>query len=122
VRRLRKFSNGQGATELALALPLVVVLLFVVCQFARVFYVAIGLASAARAGVQYGAQSYVKAIDTAGMNAAATNDGKNIPGISASSTHFCMCDGSQCSPSQSNPLRRFLQRAALYMHRAEGVR
>lgn len=103
MRRLRKFSSGQGAAELALALPVVVVLLFVVCQFARVFYTAMGIASAARAGVQYGPQSYVKAIDTTGMNAAATADGQNIPGLTASSTHFCMCDGDQCSPSQSNP-------------------
>jgi len=91
LNRLWKFSGGQGATELALALPLVVVLLFVVCQFAPVFYV--GVASAARTGVQYGAQSYVKAIDTSAMNAAATSDGKYIPGLTASSTHFCMCDG-----------------------------
>jgi Flp pilus assembly protein TadG len=103
VRRLGKFSSGQGAVELALAMPLLVLLLFVVCQFARVFYVAMGVASAARAGVQYGAQSYVKAVDTTGMNAAATSDGRNIPGITASSTHFCMCDGAQCSPSQSDP-------------------
>jgi len=93
LNRLRKFSGGQGATELALALPLVVVLLFVVCQFAPVFYVAMGVASAARAGVQYGAQNYVKAIDTSAMNAAATSDGKYIPGLTASSTHFCMYDG-----------------------------
>jgi len=44
--KLRKFLRGQGAVELALGLPFLVLLLFVICQFARVFYVAMGVASA----------------------------------------------------------------------------
>ncbi len=99
---LRKFASGQGAVELALGLPFLVVLLFVVCEFARVFYVAMAVASAARAGVQYGAQSYIKAVDNPGMTAAATNDGKNITGLSVVPTHFCMCNGPQCSPAQAS--------------------
>jgi Flp pilus assembly protein TadG len=99
---LRKMARGQGAVELALGLPFLAVLLFVVCEFARVFYVAMGVASAARAGVQYGAQSYVKAVDNSGMTLAANNDGKNISGLSVTPTHFCMCDGAQCSPAQSS--------------------
>jgi Flp pilus assembly protein TadG len=98
----RKFARGQSAVELALGLPFLVLVLFLVCEFARVFYVAMGVASAARAGVQYGAQSYVKAVDDSGMRAAALNDGKNINGLSAAPTHFCMCDGAQCSPAQSS--------------------
>jgi len=99
---LRKLARGQGAVEMALGLPFLVVLLFVVCEFARVFYVAMGVASAARAGVQYGAQSYVKAVDNSGMTAAATNDAQNISGLSVVPTHFCMCDGAQCSPAQAS--------------------
>jgi Flp pilus assembly protein TadG len=101
--RVQKFSKGQSSVELALGLPFLILLLFVVCQFARVFYVAMGVASAARAGVQYGAQSYVKAIDDTGMTAAAANDGQNIAGLAVVPTHFCMCDGAQCSPTQSTP-------------------
>jgi Flp pilus assembly protein TadG len=100
---LRKSMRGQSATELALGLPFLVLLLVVVADFARVFYVAMGVASAARAGVQYGAQSYVKAVDNNGMTAAATNDGQNISGLAVTPTHFCMCDGAQCSPAQSSP-------------------
>src|SRR5712692_3023472 len=55
--RIHKMARGQSAVELALGLPFLVLLLFVVCEFARVFYMAMGVASAARAGVQYGAQS-----------------------------------------------------------------
>jgi Flp pilus assembly protein TadG len=101
--RIQKMARGQSAIELALGLPFLVLLLFVVCEFARVFYMAMGVASAARAGVQYGAQSYAKAVDNSGMTLAATNDGKNISGLSATPTHFCMCDGAQCSPTQSSP-------------------
>jgi Flp pilus assembly protein TadG len=101
--RIHKMARGQSAVELALGLPFLVLLLFVVCEFARVFYMALGVASAARAGVQYGAQSYTKAVDNSGMTLAATNDGKNISGLSVTPTHFCMCDGAQCSPAQSSP-------------------
>jgi Flp pilus assembly protein TadG len=99
---LRKMSKGQSSIELALGLPFLVILLFVVAEFARVFYMAMSVASAARAGVQYGAQSYVKAIDNAGMTAAATNDGQNVAGLSVVPTHFCMCDGPQCSPASAS--------------------
>jgi Flp pilus assembly protein TadG len=95
-------ARGQSSVELGLGLPFLAVLLFVVCEFARVFYVAIGVASAARAGVQYGAQTYVTAVDNSGMAQAANNDGKNIIGLSVTPTHFCMCDGAQCSPAQSS--------------------
>jgi hypothetical protein len=99
---LRKMMKGQSATELAFGLPVLVLLLVVVADFARVFYMAMGVASAARAGVQYGAQSYVKAIDNTGMTTAATNDGQNIRGLSVVPTHFCMCDGAQYSPAQAS--------------------
>ncbi|HVB82769.1 MAG TPA: TadE family protein [Candidatus Binataceae bacterium] len=99
---LRKFARGQSAVELALAAPILVVLLLVVADFARVFYLAMGIASAARAGVQYGAQSYVKAVDNAGMTTAATNDAQSIGNITVVPTHFCMCDGAQCSPAQAS--------------------
>src|SRR6202158_1782121 len=100
--RIHKMARGQSAVELALGLPFLVLLLFVVCEFARVFYMAMGVASAARAGVQYGAQSYTKAVDNSGMTLAATNDGQNISGLSAAATHFCMCDGAQCTPASAS--------------------
>lgn len=99
---LRKSMRGQSAAEFALGLPFLVLLLVVVADFARVFYVAMGVASAARAGVQYGAQSYVKAVDNSGMTTAATNDAQTISGLSVVPTHFCMCDGAQCSPAQAS--------------------
>jgi hypothetical protein len=36
------------------------------------------------------------------MTLAADNDGKNISGLAVTPTHFCMCDGAQCSPAQTS--------------------
>ena len=99
---LRKLSKGQSAVELALGIPLMALLLLVAADFARAFNMAIRVASAARAGVQYGAQSYTKAVDNVGMSTAATNGAPNVSGLSIVPTHFCICDGSQCNPSQTS--------------------
>ena len=67
----------------------------VVVETGRVFYIAISLANAARAGVQYGSQNLSTAADNAGMQAAATNDAPNLVAMTATATHFCVCsDGS----------------------------
>jgi Flp pilus assembly protein TadG len=92
--------------ELAFALPALALLLLVVTDFARVFYTSITVANAARAGVQYGAQCYNTAIQTNNVEQAALNDAQNINGLTATSSVFCMCNGSvvACSPQQcANP-------------------
>jgi len=112
---VRKMMRGQSAVELALGLPFLVLLLVVVADFARVFYASIAVASAARAGVQYGAQSYVKAVDYAGMQQAALKDGKSIAsfatpmeagapsgtGLTATATNYCKCVTSPAASSCS---------------------
>jgi Flp pilus assembly protein TadG len=112
---LRRMMKGQSAVELALAAPFLVLLLVVVADFARVFYASIAVASAARAGVQYGAQSYVKAVDFVGMRQAALNDGKSIAnfaqpmeagapsgtGLTATASNFCKCVTSPAASSCS---------------------
>ena len=107
----RKGMRGQSPVEMALALPALVLLLVVVGDFARVLYASIGVANAARAGVQYGAQSYVTAINYTGMQTAAVNDGQNIAGISATATDFCMCNGDKvaCSPPGCAEPQLFVQ-------------
>ena len=119
---LRKMARGQSAVELALGLPFLAVVLFVVCEFARVFYVAMGVASAARAGVQYGAQSYVKAIDNAGMTLAADNDGKNISRARGHSDALLHVRRRSMQSRTVLRLCRLLQRAALDLHRTQGLR
>jgi hypothetical protein len=60
-------------------------------EFARFAWAAIETANAARAGVQYGAQSQHFASDDAGMQTAALNDGVNLSGLTALPSHSCAC-------------------------------
>jgi hypothetical protein len=98
----RKLAKAPRAIEIALGLSFLVVWLVVIADVARASYVKRSVASAARAAVRYGAQSYVKAIDNAGMIRAADNDVQYISGLSVIPRHFCTCDGAQCSPPSSS--------------------
>src|ERR1700742_683559 len=66
--------TGQGLLELALTLPLLMLILLGAAEFARFAWAAIETANAARAGVQYGAQTQITASDNVGMQTAALND------------------------------------------------
>ena len=89
--------RGQASVELALSLPLLLMMFLVVVETGRAFYIAISLANAARAGVQYGAQNLSTAADNAGMQTAATNDAPNLTGMTAVATHFCKCSDGTAS-------------------------
>jgi Flp pilus assembly protein TadG len=65
--------RGSAAVELAFALLLLGAVLVGTIDFARAFYQAMALTTAARAGAQYGARSTAKAKDTSGMTTAALN-------------------------------------------------
>ncbi len=88
-------SKGQSSVELALSLPLLIALLLVVVETGRICLVAIALASAARAGVQYGAQNLTTVSDIVGMQNAAKADAPGLVGMTAAGSYFCKCsDGS----------------------------
>lgn len=87
--------SGQALIEVAVSSMLLVVLLLGACVCGILEYDAIEVTNAARAGVQYGAQSRTSSADIAGMQRAALLDGANVSGLSATATHFCSCsDGS----------------------------
>jgi Flp pilus assembly protein TadG len=91
VRRLSE--RGIAVTEMALLVPLLLLLAIGVAEFGRVFYTAITLSHAARAGVQYGAQNNAKSGDFSGMVKAAQDEAKDLGlgVISASGERFCRC-------------------------------
>lgn len=95
--RTRRCSRGQAAVELAVSMPLMLMMFVVVVETGRAFYIAISVANAARAGVQYGAQSLITANDTAGMQTAALNDAPNLTGMTATASHFCVCSDGTAS-------------------------
>jgi Flp pilus assembly pilin Flp len=98
VRFLKTFhrsNRGAAAIELAVVLPLLALLAIGVAEFGRLYFTAITVANAARAGAQYGAQSAITSSDFNGMDQAARNDAADLGIITPSSSRFCLCpDGS----------------------------
>jgi Flp pilus assembly protein TadG len=96
MRGLRACS-GQTVVELALLLPLLLVLLIGVIELGRYAYFDILISNAARAGAQYGAQSLIQAADAAGIKAAAHNDG--LAAMTVTTQQECTCiSGSTPAP------------------------
>ena len=100
--RSRSLRDEAGASlvELALVLPLFMLLTFGAVDFGRAFYLAIEVAGAARAGASYGSQN---PNDTTGIQTSAQNAAPNVPDLSvATPTYGCECaDGTNYSASCS---------------------
>lgn len=103
--------SGQALVELALVLPVFVLLLIGSAEFARLAYASIEVANAARAGIQYGAQNRSTSVDLTGMEAAAVQDAANVTALQASAANFCVCGSGgpiNCASAQSSCNGRIL--------------
>src|SRR5689334_20807673 len=69
--------SGQSLVELAVLVPLLVLLLMGVIELGRYAQIAILVGNAARAGAAYGAQSLAQSADPTGIKTAAGNDFQN---------------------------------------------
>lgn len=102
MRLVWRTSRGQSAVELALVAPVLFTILLAVGDYGRVFFQAIEVGDAARAGAQYGAQNLTTSVDTTGISNAARNDASQISGLGVSSSTYCTCTGSSavvtCGP------------------------
>ena len=82
--------------EVALLLPMLLILLLGVIEVGRYAYIAILVGNAARAGAGYGAQSLPLSVDTTGIQTAADNDfqnnGQDVSNLTVSSSTSCGCD------------------------------
>ncbi len=85
---------GQAMLELALLLPMLLLLTMGVIEMGRYMYIYILVGNAARAGAAYGAQSLGQSVDTADIQTAAQNDFQNNgqTGLAVASTTSCGCD------------------------------
>jgi Flp pilus assembly protein TadG len=79
-------NRAQALVELALTVPMLVALLIGAAELARVSYVAIEVANAAKAAAQYGAQNATTAADITGMKTAAANDAGNLTGLTTTAS------------------------------------
>jgi Flp pilus assembly protein TadG len=95
-------ARGAALIELAISLPVLLLILVGTIDFARVFHLSMMLNNAVRAGAQYGAQDFAKSGDTSGMqaaaNASALADGQTIE--VPTPTRTCEC-ASNSNPSVS---------------------
>ena len=91
---------GQSLVELAVALPLMLLMLLGVVEFGQVAYVSIELSKAAMAGVQYGAQNGNTATDNTGIQNAASAAAPDLPGLTATSSFSCVCSDGTASTCQ----------------------
>ena len=91
--------SGSALAEIAVVLPVLVLLLIALIEVGRFGSYLIMTENAARAGAQYGAQNTITALDIAGMKASARTDAQNDAGLSANAITFCQCadgTGSTC--------------------------
>jgi Flp pilus assembly protein TadG len=88
--------SGQTLLEVALMLPLLLLLTLGVIELGRYTYISILVDNAARAGAAYGAQSGGTSTDTAGIITAADNDfqnnGQSVSNLTVTSVVSCGCD------------------------------
>lgn len=82
--------RGSALVELAIALPLLVIILVATIDFARVFYLGMELTNAARAGAQWGAHSVANSGSNANMQTTAQN-AISTSGIAATASRTCQC-------------------------------
>ncbi|WP_109487954.1 TadE/TadG family type IV pilus assembly protein [Occallatibacter savannae] len=76
-----KNEDGQSLVELALTLPLLLVLLLGVAELGHIAYASINVSNAAKAAGQYAAQNTSTAVQTGSILAAAQNEVATVPGL-----------------------------------------
>jgi len=92
-----KRERGQSLVELALVVPMLLIMLVGIIEIGRFAYYSILVSNAARAGAQYGAQNLATAKDTLGIQAAANRDGQGGAGLIVTPTQMCGCSGATLS-------------------------
>lgn len=97
LRWILRGSEGASFVELALILPVFLLVFVPAVDIGRAFYVSIEVASAAQAGAAYGIQNPT---DVTGMTTASTSGISNLSGVTATATYGCECsDGTSASAS-----------------------
>lgn len=86
--------RGTALVELALVLPLLLVLLAGIADYGRALSMATAVANAARVGAQYAISSPPRETDTAGIRSAVIDSAPSFSGLTVTSTRSCQCPGS----------------------------
>jgi TadE-like protein len=101
-----ELNRGQSLAEMALMLPVLVALLLISLDFARLYYLSIEVTDAARAGAQFGSANGAAAANTLGMENAACSSMADVSctaGVNTTASNFCQCAGSSATISCTSP-------------------
>ncbi len=106
-KALMSGEEGSALVELALSVPLLLLMLLGAAEFARVAYAAIEVANAAHSAVMYAASRASASSDATGIGNAAAADSPNLVGANAVSvtavSTACTCsDGSSPTSCSDN--------------------
>jgi Flp pilus assembly protein TadG len=89
--------TGGALVEVAIGVSVCMTLVIGAAELGRVAYAGIEVSDAARAGVQYGAQSRTNAADLPNVTTAATQDAPDVKGMTATASYFCVCSNGNTS-------------------------
>lgn len=98
IRRLCD-ETAQSLIEVYVVLPILMFILVGAVEMARVGYASIEVMNAASAGVQYGAENPITAVDGPGIGVAAQKDAANITLSSVTATRSCICSAATTPPT-----------------------
>ena len=87
----RRWDAGAIAVELAIAAPLLMLMMAGTADFARLFYHSVTLDNASGTGSFYGSQNGVLSADYDGMQVVAKNDAQDLEGVSVTVDRYCAC-------------------------------
>ena len=93
--RRREPGRGQAIVEMAIVLPLLLLLFVGIIDFGRIYYTTMTVAHAARAGAQYGAQNNGTSTDINGMQQAGLDAAGDVPGVTVTARQYCQCASGQ---------------------------
>ena len=85
--------QGSVIVELSLMMGILMLILMGTIDVARVFYAAVTVVDASRAGAQWGIRSNGFTSDTSGMQEAAAYNAQDIGTVTSSPERYCRCEG-----------------------------
>lgn len=126
VHDLVRASAGQAVVELALCLPLLLLITAGVLDLSRAFYFADAVVGAARAGTEWASVNSSQSGAITSIQNAALADASNLSGLTATASAACQCDdgtGVSCSSGHcsSGAVRTYVTVSTSYGFQTLGV-
>lgn len=111
--QLHRSEFGGAMVELAVVLPVLVLIAIGVMDYGRVFFTSVAVANAARAGAEYGTAIPGNQGDQTKIQAFAKLDGAEAGSIVVTSRTYCECSGAAVACTTmcgvSDPARTFVE-------------